>query len=95
MEQVLRGGGRVRFYLKKRAASEEAEQPETLTGDSYTDLRRQDRGTAREREGQIKIGWWGGVGWKWRRSKMAQWQRKGWVMTGRQWRGLNKEVWDR
>ncbi len=44
------GGGRVTFYLRKRAASEEVEQPETLTGDSYTDLRRQDRGTRRERE---------------------------------------------
>lgn len=41
----------VRFYLRKRAASEEAEQPETLTGDSYTDLRRQDRGAMRERGG--------------------------------------------
>lgn len=37
--------GGFRFYLRKRAASEEAEQPETLPGDSYTDLRRQDRGT--------------------------------------------------
>ena len=46
------GGGVVRFYLRKRAASEEAEQPETLTGDSYTDLRRQDRGTRREVEGR-------------------------------------------
>lgn len=32
------------FYLRKRAASEEVEQLETLTGYSYTDLRRQDRG---------------------------------------------------
>lgn len=43
-------GGRVRFYLRKRAASEEAEQPETLTGGSYTDLRKQDRAT-RNQEG--------------------------------------------
>lgn len=42
MEQTLRVGG-VTFYLRKRAASEEAEQPETLTGYSYTDLRKQDR----------------------------------------------------
>lgn len=27
-------------YLRKQAASEEVEQPATLTGDSYTDLRR-------------------------------------------------------
>lgn len=27
-------------YLKKQAASEEVGQPVTLTGDSYTDLRR-------------------------------------------------------
>lgn len=47
------GRERVRFYLRKRAASEEAEQPETLTGDSYTDLRRQDRGTRnKEAEGK-------------------------------------------
>lgn len=44
-------GARVRFYLRKRAASEEAEQPETLTGGSYTDLRRQDRAT-RNKEGE-------------------------------------------
>lgn len=46
MEQTLRvegAGGGVTFYLRKRAASEEAEQPETLTGYSYTDLRKQDR----------------------------------------------------
>lgn len=34
---------RLTFYLGKRAASEEVEQLETLTGCSYTDLRRQDR----------------------------------------------------
>ena len=44
MRDRVRGVG-VRFYLRRRAASEEAQQPETLTGDSYTDLRRQDRGT--------------------------------------------------
>lgn len=37
------------FYLRKRAASEEAE---TLTGDSYTHLRRQDRSTRTERGGE-------------------------------------------
>jgi hypothetical protein len=35
--------GKGRFYLRKRAVSEEAEQPETLTGDSLTDLRRDGR----------------------------------------------------
>lgn len=35
--------GKGRFYLRKRAVSEEAEQPETLTGDSLTDLRRDRR----------------------------------------------------
>lgn len=55
-------------YLRKQAASEEVGRPATLTGDSYTDLRRQDRGT--RREGQIPIKWGGGGG-KWRRSKMA------------------------
>ena len=43
MGQSQKEGERVAFYLKKRAASEEAEQPVTLTGGSYTDLRRQDR----------------------------------------------------
>lgn len=36
------------FYLRKEAASEEAEKPETLSEDSYIDLRRQEimiRGT--------------------------------------------------
>ena len=55
--------GKGRFYLRKRAVSEEAEQPETLTGDSLTDLRR-DRRT-----------WEGGYtqgcrSWVW-------WERKG------------------
>lgn len=45
--------GTERFYLRKRAASEEAEQPETLTGDSYTDLRRQDRTGPRGRKEQM------------------------------------------
>lgn len=49
--------GGFRFYLRKRAASEEAEQPETLTGDSYTDLRRdrtgeQQGGTGTKQNGQ-------------------------------------------
>lgn len=34
-------GAGVRVYLRKPAASEEAEEPENLTGDPYTDLRRQ------------------------------------------------------
>lgn len=37
----------MRFYLRKEAASEEAERPETLIEDSCIDLRRQDRAISR------------------------------------------------
>jgi hypothetical protein len=43
------GRRRCEVYLRKQAASEEVEQPVTLTGDSYTDLRR-DGG----RDGQMR-----------------------------------------
>lgn len=69
MEQFLRREGGVRFYLRKRAASEEAEQSETLTGDSYTDLRRQDRGTRREGEGGTDTNKMGRKGARWRRGE--------------------------
>lgn len=37
----------MRFYLRKEAASDVAEKPESLTEDSYTDLRRQYRAISR------------------------------------------------
>ena len=42
-------------YLRKQAASEEVGQPATLTGDSYTDLRR-DGGRMRGEEQQQQQG---------------------------------------
>lgn len=37
----------MRFYLRKEAASEEAERPEMLIEDSYIDLRRQGKAKRR------------------------------------------------
>lgn len=59
-EEGSKGGGekygrrRCEIYLRKQAASEEVEQPVTLTGDSYTDLRR-DGGREGWTEEKVKV----------------------------------------